>query len=59
MDMYTRNTSAVRDRNWVMYGNEGALDSMPKHMDIQHFLRKAARRMRRQISSHQQVYSEY
>lgn len=55
----TRDINVARNKNWVLYGGGATLDSMPKHLDIQSYLRKAARRMRRQISSHRQIYSEY
>jgi len=59
MSIQTRDIYVAKDKNWVLYGNGKTLDSMPRHLDIQHYLRKAARRMKRQISSHRQIYSEY
>ncbi|MFA6405364.1 MAG: hypothetical protein WCW46_01265 [Candidatus Paceibacterota bacterium] len=59
MSTQTRDINVARDKNWVMYGDGRTVDSMPRRLDIQHYLRKAARRMKRQVSSHRQIYSEY
>ena len=59
MSIQTRDMNSVRDKNWVLFGNGETLGSMPRHLDIQYYLRKAARRMKRQISSHRQIYLEY
>jgi hypothetical protein len=59
MYIQTRDMNVAKDKNWVLYGSGGTLDSMPRRLDIQYYLRKAARRMRRQVSSHRQIYSEY
>jgi len=59
MGIQSRYINVASDKNWVLYGSGRTLDSMPRRLDIQHYLRKAARRMKRQISSHRQIYSEY
>ena len=46
MNKQTYNMNTTRDKNWVLYGMEGTLDSMPRYLGIQRQLRKAARRLR-------------
>ena len=59
MDTQTRGTSVTRNKNWVLYGRGRTIDSLPRYLDIQHYLRKAARRLKRQVSIHRQIYPEF
>jgi len=59
MNTQIRNSNIANGKHWVMCGKGGTLDSLPKFFDIQHYLRKSARRMKRQISSNRQIHSEF
>ena len=54
MNVQTHNTNVEREKNWVLYGWGGTLSYLPTKLGIQHQLRKAARRMRRQVITDQQ-----
>ena len=58
MEIQIRNTNIAKDKNWVLYDGDRTLGFLPRHLDIQHYLQKAARRMKRQVSSRRQIYSE-
>jgi len=59
MNTQIRSSNVIKDKNWVMCGRGGTLDSMPRYFNIQHYLRKAARRMKRQVSSYREIYSDF
>ncbi|OHA18186.1 MAG: hypothetical protein A2664_01810 [Candidatus Taylorbacteria bacterium RIFCSPHIGHO2_01_FULL_46_22b] len=46
----TRNKGAALEENWVMYGKGGTLSSIETHLDIQHYLKKAAHRLKQQLA---------
>lgn len=55
----TNDNVPKENKNWVLYGWGGTLDTLPRDMGIQQQLRKATRRMRRQVYMHKQMNPEF
>lgn len=55
----TNNNVAKENKNWVLYGWGGTLDTLPRDMGIRQQLHKVTRRMRQQVSMDRQMHPEF
>jgi hypothetical protein len=59
MYIQKRSINAAVNKEWVFSGRGGTLDYLPRYLYIQHYLHKAARRLKRQIHSSRRMSPEY
>ena len=55
----THTIDGAKDDDWVFWGKSGTLNSLGSHLYIQHHLKKAKRRLKREISLHERLYSGF